>query len=71
MLKKCCDDLVQVLQEHRKVFEYNIAIIRGFHVGYRRFIIALQKLIPSWVYFAAVLVIVIAWAIWYSVSSSR
>ena len=54
-------DSMQVLEEHRRVFEYNIAIVRGFHVGYGRFILALQKLVPSWLYVAGILLVVIAW----------
>ena len=56
---------MQVLQEHRRVFEYNIAIVRGFHVGYGRFIMALQRLIPSWLYIAGILIIVVAWLAFY------
>lgn len=55
----------QVLQEHRKVFEYNIAIVRGFHVGYGRFVFALQKLIPSWVYIAGILAMLAVWTTYY------
>lgn len=56
---------MQVLQEHRKVFEYNIAIVRGFHVGYGRFVFALQKLIPSWVYIAGILAMLAVWTTYY------
>ena len=63
--------VMQVLQEHRKVFEYNIAIIRGFHVGYRRYISALQKLVPTWLYLAGIVIIVTAWIVWYCNSGFR
>lgn len=56
---------MQVLQEHEKAFEYNIAIVKDFDVGYKRFLFAIQKLIPSWVYMAGVLAIVAVWAALY------
>ncbi len=59
-----CTDL-QVLQEHRRAFEYNIAIVKDFRVGYARFIYALQKLIPSWVYVAGILAIIAVWTMYY------
>lgn len=56
---------MQVLQEHKRAFEYNIAIVKDFKVGYKRFLFAIQKLIPSWVYLAGILAIVAAWAAFY------
>ena len=56
---------MQVLQEHKLVFEYNIAIVKGFKVGYKRFLLAMQKLIPSWVYLAGIVAIVAAWIAYY------
>ena len=56
---------MQVLQEHKRAFEYNIAIVQDFKVGYRRFLLAVQKLIPSWVYLAGILAIVAAWVAFY------
>lgn len=56
---------MQVLQEHKRAFEYNIAILKNFKVGYTRFLLALQKLIPSWVYLAGILAIIAAWIAYY------
>ncbi|KAL3132683.1 hypothetical protein ABBQ32_009197 [Trebouxia sp. C0010 RCD-2024] len=55
----------EVLQEHKRAFEYNIAILKNFKVGYTRFLLALQKLIPSWVYLAGILAIIAAWIAYY------
>lgn len=57
-MQNCC---MQVLQEHKRAFEYNIAIVKDFKVGYRRFLLAMQKLVPSWVYLAGILAIIVAW----------
>lgn len=62
---------MQVLQEHRKAFEYNIAIVKDFKVGYGRFAFALQKLIPSWAYLAGILVIVAVWTVYYLSGRTR
>ncbi|KAL0034276.1 hypothetical protein WJX77_006558 [Trebouxia sp. C0004] len=61
----------EVLQEHRRAFEYNIAIVKEFHVGYGRFAFALQKLIPSWVYLAGILAIIAVWTLYYLSGRSR
>lgn len=56
---------MQVLQEHKRAFEYNIAIVKDFKVGYRRFLFAMQRLIPGWVYLAGILAIIAAWVAFY------
>lgn len=49
---------IQVLQEHAKVFEFNIAIVKQFDVGYRQYTSALLEFLPKWAYVAFILVIV-------------
>lgn len=62
---------MQVLQEHCRAFEYNIAIVKDFRVSYGRFAFALQKLIPSWVYLAGILAIIAVWTLYYLSGRSR
>ena len=62
---------VQVLQEHKRAFDYNIAILKGFKVGYKRFLLAVQKLIPSWVYLAGIFAMVPAWIAYYMSARQR
>lgn len=48
-----------MLQEHAKVFEYNIAIVKQFTVGYQQYGGALLEYVPRWTY-AAVLLAILA-----------
>ena len=48
---------MQVLQEHAKVFEFNIAIVKQFDVGYKQYTTALLGYLPKWAYLALILVI--------------
>ena len=46
-----------MLQEHVKVFEYNIAIVKQFDVGYRQYGSALLEFLPKWLYIAVTLAV--------------
>ena len=58
---------LQVLNEHSKVFEFNIAIVKQFNVGYRQYGAALLQFVPTWAYVAlAVTVVAIGLRLWMS-----